>query len=72
MALPFVPNGYGAGTDNTAVGGLGGFMAYPQPPSPVGKGPEANGQFQALNFTYSSAATPSQGNYFVILNPGRN
>lgn len=68
----WVQNGFGAGTDNRIVGGGGGFLAYPQPPNPVGVGPEANGQFGPINFTYSSSATPILGNYFTILNPGRN
>jgi hypothetical protein len=69
--MAWVTNGGGAGTDNRVVGGLGGFMSYPQPPNPAGVGPEANGQFGALNFTYSSGVTPSQGNFFILVNPGR-
>ena len=70
--MTWVPNGFGAGTDNRAAGGQGGFMAIPQPPSPVGVGPEANGQFESLVFTYNSATTTAAGNYFIIFNPGRN
>jgi hypothetical protein len=69
---PWQPNGWGAGTDNSIVGGLGGFMAYPQPPFPVGVGPEANGQFGPLVFTYNSSTPQGQGNIFSINNPGRN
>lgn len=70
--MAWVPNGGGAGTDNRVVGGQGGFMAYPQPPNPVGVGPEANGQFEALNFTYDSSTATAAGNIFRIENPGRN
>jgi hypothetical protein len=68
----WVPNGGGAGTDNSVVGGLGGFMAYPQPPNPVGIGPEADGQFGALAFVYDSSTPQGKGNQFVLFNPGRN
>lgn len=68
--MAWVQNGYGAGTDNSVVGGAGGFMAYPQPPLPTGQytTPETNGQFGSLNFTYDN----NMGNRFVIVNPGRN
>ena len=68
----YVPNGFGAGTDNRVDGGAGGFMAIPQPPNPVGVGPEANGQFGALEFTYDSSTPAGAGNIFSISNPGRN
>ena len=66
------PNGFAAGTDNSVVGGGGGFLAYPQPPFPVGVGPEANGQFGPLYFTYDSSTATAKGNMFTISNPGRN
>lgn len=68
----WVPNGFGAGTDNTIVGGQGGYMAYPQPAVPGGPTPEDDGQFGPLEFVYNSATATAAGNYFVISNPGRN
>lgn len=68
----WVPNGFGAGTDNSVVGGAGGFMAIPQPPNPIGVGPEANGQYEALVFNYNSGTSQGAGNVFSINNPGRN
>lgn len=73
----FVPNGLGAGTDNSAVGGAGGYTAYPEPPTPGGFAeasqppitfPEKNGQFGPGSLTYLSIG----GNYFVMTNPGRS
>lgn len=66
-------NGFGAGTDNQIVGGGGGYMAYPQPQVPAnGVGPEADGQFGSLTFTYDSSTSAGKGNQFSIQNPGRN
>lgn len=62
MALPWVQNGFGAGTDNSIVGGGGGFLAYPQPI--VIDGP--------INFQYNSSTPQGQGNIFSVFNPGRN
>lgn len=72
--FPWVQNGFGAGTDNSIVGGAGGYMAYPQPPSPVPSFaiPEAVGQFGSLNFSYNSGTSSGAGNVFSISNPGRN
>ncbi len=65
------PNGFGADTDNSVVGGGGGYMAYPQPPSgpnPVLNPPENNGQFGQLSFTFNDF----KGTFFQINNPGRS
>lgn len=66
----WVQNGFGAGTDNSVIGGLGGFMAYPQPPTPVNSfsTPEAVGQFGPLNITVDNTTVDVT---FVIQNPGR-
>lgn len=66
------PNGLGAGTDNDIVGGGGGFMSYPQPPTGPKAGlvpAENNGQFGAFNanlYNYNVCV------YQVINNPGRS
>lgn len=70
--MTWVPNGFGAGTDNSAAGGGGGYTAIPQPANPAsGVGPEQNGQFEALVFTYNSSTATALGNIFTINNPGR-
>lgn len=63
------PNGYGAGTDNSVVGGAGGYMAYPQPP-PSGEftTPETDALCGPLFITFNN----NQGNAFSIQNPGSN
>jgi hypothetical protein len=65
-------NNGGIGVDNSIAGGGGGWMAIPQPPNPVGAGPEANGQYERLVFSYDSSTPQGKGNIFQILNPGRN
>lgn len=67
--LPWVPNGTGAGTDNSEVGGDGGYMAYPQPlqSGVTSINPEQNGQCAPLTFTFDTNDIE-----FVISNPGRN
>jgi hypothetical protein len=66
-------NGWGAGTDNSVVGGLGGFMAYPQPPANgIFTTPEQNELCGPLTFSYNSSTPSGQGNIFVISNPGSN
>lgn len=67
----WVPNGYGAGADNSVVGGGGGFMAYPQPPTgprAAFNPPEQNLQAGVLNFTFSNGT----GVWFQATNPGRS
>lgn len=76
--MAWLPNGEGAGTDNRAAGGLGGFQAIPQPvtgnppynpfapyQSPL---PEWQAQLGPISFTYLSEG----GNFFQIQNPGRS
>lgn len=76
--MSWVPNGFGAGTDNAVAGGGGGFESIPQPvtgtppfnsfapyQSPL---PEWQGQFGSESFTYIAAG----GNSFRINNPGRS
>lgn len=74
---PWMPNGWGAGTDNSIVGAGGGFVAYPQPPTPGGFSsaaqppntfPEKNGQFGPVSITVNNTI----GTFFVISNPGRS
>lgn len=67
----WVPNGFGAGRDNSVIGALGGFMAYPQPPEGTDASfspPEDYGQFEAFTFT----ATAAMLNWFTMQNPGRS
>jgi hypothetical protein len=67
----WVPNGFGAGADNSVVGGGGGFMAYPQPPMGLNAAfnpPENNGQFGPLSQTVWNGT----GNWFQLFNPGRS
>lgn len=70
-------NGLGCETDNSVVGGDGGYTSYPQPPSPGGFAeanqppitlPEKTGQFGPSSLTYLSVG----GNFFVMTNPGRS
>jgi hypothetical protein len=71
MPTPWVPNGYGAGADNSVVGGGGGYMAYPQPPSGENASfnpPENNVQEAAIEFTSTAAMLV----HFIISNPGRS
>lgn len=71
MTGAWQPNGAGAGTDNAIVGGGGGFMAYPQPPTGPRAGVvpvENDGQFGPIDITVWNGI----GNYFVIANPGRS
>ena len=71
MPTPWTTNGFGAGTDNSVVGGGGGFMSYPQPPTGPNAAfnpPENDLQAGSLNFT--SPATMLV--HFVISNPGRS
>lgn len=67
--LSWIPNGFGAATDNSFVGGGGGYMAYPQPlqSGVVSINPEQNGQCAPLNFTFDT-----EDILFEIVNPGRN
>lgn len=67
----WVPNGGGAGTDNRVVGGGGGYMAYPQPPTGPRAAlypPDKNGQFGPLAITVNNGT----GVWFQISNPGRS
>lgn len=68
--MPWAPNGFGADVDNSAAGGSGGYMAYPQPPTGPNASftvPENNGQFGQLSFDFNNGTT-----YFSIVNPGRS
>lgn len=73
--MAWQPNGGGCGTDNSVVGGGGGYMAYPQPPAPGGQftnnAPRSgswNGQFGPVTYTFPAGT----GIYFSISNPGRS
>lgn len=69
--MPWTPNGFAAGTDNSAAGGGGGFQAIPQTPTGLNAGftpPENNLQAGSLSFTY---VTPGLV-FFKISNPGRS
>ena len=71
MTTPWVPNGFGSGEDNSVVGGGGGYMAYPQPPTGLNAAfnpPEDNVQEGALEFT----SPASMLCHFTISNPGRS
>lgn len=69
--MAWVPNGAGAGSNNSSVGGGGGFMAYPQPPTgpeAAFQPPEDNGQFGGITITFNNTI----GTFFTIVNPGRS
>lgn len=66
----WMPNGLGAGADNSVAGGLGGYMSLPQPPSPSGGfnvPVEWYGQFAPVSQTYFIG-----GNFYTLTNPGRS
>ena len=78
--MTWVPNGLGAGVDNSVAGGGGGFMSLPQPPSPGGvfnptgkggsqdNGNSWNGGFGPTNVRFNNTI----GTDFSISNPGRS